>query len=125
MEKDKPVTLDECAQYVCELNEDLKHNTEAYRYFTRIIGTINKVVEGNHLEPDERLPTLPFAFDTAVIDGKYMLRLSEMDEDDLITMVPTFMTLLGAVGEDLLRTWDRLIAVIEEAKLLVANARSS
>ena len=127
MEMDQPMNLDEAAQGIAQLNTDLQRNTDAYRYFTNTLTTLNKILVGEKLDVGERLPDIPFKFATtanAGAPGEYKLDMNSLPKDELAAFGPLFETLRGACAEDLLVSWERLIDLVNSARQIVQATRS-
>jgi hypothetical protein len=122
-----PVNLDDAAVGVAQLNTDLQRSTDAYRYFTNTLLSLRKVQVGEQLKAGERLPYISFKFATtsnAGVPGEYKLDIGALPKDDQIAMLPVFESLCSSCAEDLLVAWERLVVLVNEARLIVQEARS-
>lgn len=123
-EQETPMTLDECAHCVKQLNIDLQRQTEAFRYFKQSAVRVASAARGAKVP--ERLPFITFNIPTS--DGKptdYKLDLNTASPDHLEAIAPVFDAVVDNVGDNLLLAWTRLIKILEIAAPQVQQALNS
>ena len=119
----QPMTLDDCAHCVQQLNADLQTQTNAYRYFIKARNTIAQHAEGQ--KTTERLPFVTFNFANGKDVGLFKLDLMDVPAAQLAAVLPLYDSLTELVGERLLEAWRRLIDVVQKAAQQVSDAEYS
>ena len=92
-EKETPMTLEEGAHCINQLNLELQRQTDAYRYFQATAAVLHARINDKKVDGSKRLPFITFHFpltNTAGVPGAFKLDLNSLPDAQLKNLEPLF-----------------------------------